>query len=78
MILIDWVGHMVSTESEAELHRFARGLGLTPGRYQQKGRVGEKGHYKIRSVKMRWRAVKAGAELVRRKTLIEKAWWWRL
>ena len=74
MILIDASGHMVSTESESELHTFAAHLGLRRDWYQEDNRP----HYDLTTTRMRLRAKYHGAVVVSKKMLVQQAWWSRL
>ena len=75
MILIDRMGHMVSTENAEELHAFAGKLGLKRIWYQAPG-YGEKySHYDLTTGRMRSKASRLGAKMVTPKELVKAAWW---
>ena len=71
MILTDGA-HLVATESEEELHRFARRLGFKASWYQAHGRHP---HYDLTTGRAAARAIRAGAKLVSRDVLVRSAWW---
>lgn len=71
MILVDYIGHMVSTDDEKELHDFARRLGLKRSWYQDKVRP----HYDLTTNGAINRARRRGAELVTPQALVRRAWW---
>lgn len=71
MIIYDKLGHMVSTENEEELHKFAKKLGLKKSWYQDS----DKPHYDLTTKRMQNRAKKLGAMLVHVKDIIRQAWW---
>ena len=86
MILVDSIGHMVSTENADELHKFAAGLGLkrewfqTPGVGKKSKKVCELGeeysaHYDLTTKRMMNKAISMGAELVHPFELVKRAWW---
>lgn len=60
--------HLVG-DSENELHRFAKKVGLKRGWFQGKGRYP---HYDILSKKILWRVVCEGIEICSGKDLIRK------
>lgn len=75
-ILVDWMGHMVSTESADELHRFADKLGLRRRWFQTRGREDERhDHYDLTTSNMVSKALHEGAEKVNPKDVIRRAWW---
>ena len=74
MILIDYLGHMVSDEGEEELHRFARRVGLKRVWFQDQS---DHPHYDLTTTPMRLKAMKLGASMVSPRHLIECAWWSR-
>lgn len=71
MILVDKLGHMVSTESEDELHTFAQRLELKRSWYQNTN----KPHYDLTTRRKINLALKNGAKLVRSKDIVRQAWW---
>lgn len=71
MIITDGV-HVVSTESEEELHTFARKVGLKRQWYQNHPRHP---HYDIISPKLLQRAYTLGAEKVSGFDILKRAWW---
>ena len=74
MIITDGV-HIVSTESEAELHEFVQKLlGFLPEWYQGHP---EHPHYDLTCDNAYRRALKAGAVKVSGKELVRQAWWAR-
>ena len=75
MILVDFIGHMVSTESEEELRKFADGLGMQRGWYQNEGTLLKHPHYDLTSGRMIDKALRLGAEQVSPARLIREAWW---
>lgn len=77
MILVDYIGHMVSTESEEELHEFAsEKMGMKRTGYQEKGYVGFwHPHYDLLGQTLLWQAIGLGAEQVPIQDLIKRAWW---
>lgn len=86
MILFDPNGHLISTVSAAELHRFALSIGLQPDWYQtpgisiESGWVSRKGpewaaHYDLTTPRMMLRAARAGAVMVRPREIVKRAWW---
>lgn len=70
LILIDKTGHMVSTENEKELHKFAEKLKLKRSWYQE----GKHPHYDLSSRKI-YAAIAEGARRVESKELVRRAWW---
>jgi hypothetical protein len=75
MILIDNVGHMISTKSENELHEFAVQLGLKHEWYQNVGADSRHPHYDLTTARMRRKAVRSGAVKVSATELFSRAWW---
>ncbi len=77
MILVDYLGHLVSTKSEEELHKFAQEkMGIKPAWYQNKGYAGFKHpHYDLVGQRLLKRAIRLGVKQVTVKELIERAWW---
>jgi len=75
MILIDWIGHMVATESEEELHVFARKIGLKRAWFQQPKKPSMRhAHYDLTTQRKIDQALSAGAERTGRE-ILTKAWW---
>ena len=86
MILVDYMGHMVSTESAEELHTFAKKLGLkrkwyqTPAVSKTTGKISKRGsehcaHYDLTTGTMILKAVRTGAREVEPAEIIKQAWW---
>jgi len=76
MILVDFVGHLVSTESEEELHEFAlMKLGLDKQWYQNSGKLLKHPHYDLTTFSKIEHAKANGAESVSPQDLIRRAWW---
>jgi len=77
MILVDYIGHLVSTESEEELHKFAlEQLHMKRAWYEEGGYAGFKHpHYDIIGQTMLQKALRLGAVQVPTRELIERAWW---
>ncbi|MEW5804326.1 MAG: DUF4031 domain-containing protein [bacterium] len=73
MILVDYMGHMVSTESAEELHNFARILGLKRSWYQSHA---DHPHYDLTTARMRMKAVRMGATETDPVDLLKRAWWY--
>jgi tRNA G46 methylase TrmB len=71
MIITDGT-HLVSTESEEELHRFALGMGLKREWYQNHARHP---HYDLTTDKAALRAYRKGAKKVSPLTVLSTAWW---
>jgi len=71
MILVDEVGHMVSTDSADELHIFARKLGLKRGWYQ----ATDHPHYDLTTIRMKHKAISMGARSVTSSELVKETWW---
>jgi len=78
MILTDGV-HVVSTESEAELHTFAARVGLRREWYQnthpRTRQPSRHPHYDILTASKLRRAIQAGAIRVTSQELFRQAWW---
>ena len=70
MIITDRV-HLVSTESEAELHEFTQRIGLKLRWFQ----CGRHPHYDITTRNAYLKARAAGALLVTNVELFKDAWW---
>ncbi len=76
MILVDVFGHMVATESEEELHKFAKKLGLKREWFQQPQKhMMRHAHYDLTTKTKIGQALDAGASLVQTKEIIARAWW---
>ena len=75
MILVDDIGHLVSTESVGELHRFARSIGLKREWYQTPGIGKRHAHYDLTTARAKKRAITNGARLVTSQYLVRHAWW---
>ena len=71
MLITDGV-HLVSTESEEELHNFAGRLGLCRNWYQGDN---DHPHYDLTSRSKIEKAVSMGARFVRPRDIIKSAWW---
>lgn len=67
MIYTDGV-HLISDTSTDELHEFAQKIGLRREWYQDHSRHP---HYDLLSKKVKARALRAGAKLIDRKTLVK-------
>jgi len=74
MIITDGT-HLVSTESEEELHKFAESIGPKRHWYQD---LKNHGHYDLTTLNASGRAVRAGAKLVHAFDLVQQAWWSKL
>ena len=75
MILIDGLNHMVATESEEELHVFARKIGLKRAWFQQPKKNSKRhAHYDLTTQRKINQALGAGAKRVGR-DILTKAWW---
>lgn len=72
MILVDSIGHMVSTEGPDELHEFANRLGLRREWFQDSP---VSPHYDLTTPKARQRAQRAGALVCGSRLLVTWAWW---
>ena len=75
MILIDYHGHMVATESEKELHEFAKKIGLRRKWFQQLPWTERHSHYDLTTKRKINKALAAGAKQVPIRDIINKAWW---
>ena len=76
MILVDFVGHLSSTESEKELHDFAlMKLGLDRQWYRDSGKLLKHPHYDLASHNMINQAREHGADWVTPQDLIRRSWW---
>jgi len=76
MILIDIHGHMIATESEEELHSFAKKIGLKREWFQQpKKPLMHHAHYDLTTRSKLGQALDAGAKLRNNKELLKSAWW---
>lgn len=80
MILVDYLGHLVSTESEEELHKFVLKLDITMGilsaEYMKDGYMEFKHpHYSLLGQSLLKEVIKHGAEQVSSKELVRRAWW---
>jgi len=71
-IIYDYTGHMVSTESEEELHCFAKRIGLSRSWYQA---YDKHPHYDLTTTRIKRSAALAGAVLTTSQVLVELAWW---
>lgn len=71
MILVDYIGHLVSTESAKELLAFADRLGMRRSWFQN----GPRPHYDLTTNRMINKALRFGAKKVRPKELVKRAWW---
>lgn len=72
VILIDHIGHMVATESEMELHIFAKKIGLKRAWFQNSGRFP---HYDLTTKRKMNKTLAEGAKQVPTKDLMTEAWW---
>lgn len=63
---------MDSTVNEAELHAFAKKIGLKKEWYQNKG---GHPHYDLTTKRKINQALKAGAKQVQTKEILNRAWW---
>lgn len=78
MILVDLFGHMVATESEKELHEFAKKIGLKREWFQQpkvRKALMRHAHYDLTTKTKLGQALDAGAKLRDAKELLKRAWW---
>lgn len=75
MILVDFVGHMVATETEQELHDFAERLNMMRRWYQSEGYGLKHPHYDLTTSRMIEKALSLGAEQVSPAELVRRAWW---
>ena len=73
MILIDNIGHLVSTVDEDELHKFALTLRLKKKWFQNHPKHP---HYDVTTAKKRNEAITLGAEFVTSKEIVERAYWY--
>lgn len=76
MILMDKMGHLVSTESGDELHEFAEKIGLKREWYQMPGYGEHHAHYDLTTPRARIRAREGGAIEVGPFELVRKTWWY--
>ena len=75
MILVDLFGHMIATESEEELHEFAKKIGLKREWFQQPKKPSIRhAHYDLTTKTKIGQALDAGAELAGRE-ILKRAWW---
>jgi len=76
MILVDFIGHLMSTENEEELHKFAEErLGLRRGWFQMSDASLKHPHYDLTTSRMIDKAIRSGAIQVSPAELIRRAWW---
>jgi hypothetical protein len=76
MILVDIHGHMIATESEEELHAFAKKIGLKRDWFQQpKKPLMRHAHYDLTTKTKIGQALDAGVKLRDTKELLKRAWW---
>ena len=76
MILVDYAGHLVSTESEDELREFAeKRLNMKRSWYQGSSVTLRHPHYDLTTQNMQRKAREMGAEYVTPQDLIRRAWW---
>ena len=75
MILIDSLGHMISTDSAEELHQFAKKLGLKREWYQTPGHGENHSHYDLTTNRMKDKAKRMGVKKVHPFDIIKRAWW---
>lgn len=66
MIITDGI-HLISTNSQEELHRFAEGIGLKREWFQDHPKHP---HYDILSRKIKAKALRSGAKLVDKRVLV--------
>ena len=71
-ILLDEIGHLVSTVDEDELHEFAQSIGLKREWFQPGSP-----HYDVMSVRIRKEAIDKGAEVIKATELVKRAYWTR-
>jgi hypothetical protein len=71
VILIDERGHLVSTESEEELHSFASRIGLHFDWYQSKSLHP---HYDVTTKRKYQKAIDFGAQPVPTRKILKYAW----
>ncbi len=79
MILVDPIGHMVSTEGPEELHKFAARVCLDRAWYQESGRAARHPHYDLTTPRIRHRVGQQYSNVreVSPRTLARWAWWSR-
>ena len=75
MILVDFAGHMASTESVEEAHAFADRLGVDRKWYQEKDYGIDHPHYNLFILRMIDKAIDMGAESVTPQDLVRRGWW---
>ena len=77
MILVDYIGRMVSTKSEEELHKFAsERMNMKHAWYEKDGYAGfNHPHYDLFGQSLLQQAIRLGAEQVSTQDLIRRAWW---
>lgn len=76
MILVDYIGHIVSDKDEEELHKFAlEKLSMKKSWFQASGALLKHPHYDLTSTRMRDKATEEGAELVTPQDLLRRAYW---
>jgi len=76
MIIVDFIGHMTSTENEEELHKFARRLGYAKCSYLNEGPLLKRPHYYLATSQEIEKALELGAEQVSPNALcLREAWW---
>jgi len=76
MILVDYAGHMTSTESEEELHAFAtEQLNMKKSYYQNSSCTLKHPHYDLMTSQMIDKAKELGAVWVSPQDLVRRAWW---
>ena len=75
MILMDSIGHLISTKHSGELHTFAQRLGLLRKWFQPGSKEEWHAHYDLTTHAMKNRAEALGARLVSSESLIRLAWW---
>ena len=75
MILVDYAGHMTSSESEEELHAFADKLDMKKSWYQNSSCTLKHPHYDLMTSQMIDKAKEEGAKWVTPQELVRKSWW---
>lgn len=76
MLLVDFMGHLVSDESEEELHRFAKEkLSMKRSWYQNSTTTLKHPHYDLTTHWMIEKAKELGAEWVTPQDLVRRAYW---
>ena len=83
MILVDFIGHMVSDKSKKELDEFAEELGMKRSWYQTPSKGADitkrhpcyAEHYDLTTSRMIDKALRLGAEQVSPGELTRRAWW---